>query len=35
MIASLRWKNLPTAMKYQNGINEILSGNKSEKVALF
>ncbi len=35
MVASLRWKNLPTAMKYQRGIEDIFSGNKSDTVALF
>jgi hypothetical protein len=35
LVASLRWKNLPTAMKYQVGIQDVLSGDKSDKVALF
>lgn len=35
LVASLRWKNLPTAMKYQQSITDSLQGNKSRKVAMF
>lgn len=35
LIASLRWKNLPTAMKYQQGIMDGLRGDKNQKVAMF
>jgi len=35
LVASLRWKNLPTAMKYQYGILDALKGDKSQRVALF
>jgi hypothetical protein len=35
LVASLRWKDLPTAMKYQQGILDGLRGNKSRKVAMF
>lgn len=35
LVASLRWKNLPTAMKYQQGILDALKGDTSRRVALF
>jgi hypothetical protein len=35
LVASLRWKNLPTAMKYQQGIMDGLRGDKNKNVALF
>lgn len=35
LIASLRWKNLPTTMKYQQGIVDALRGNKTERVGIF
>jgi len=35
LIASLRWKNLPTAMKYQQGILDGLRGDKLKTVAMF
>jgi hypothetical protein len=35
IIAALRWKNLPTAMKYQQGILDWLRGDKDKKVAMF
>jgi hypothetical protein len=35
LIASLRWKNLPTAMKYQQGITDVLRSDKSPTVAMF
>ncbi len=35
LIASIRWRNIPTAMKYQQGILDALRGDTSSKVALF
>ncbi len=35
LTASLRWKNLPTAMKYQQGILDGLRGDVTKKIALF
>lgn len=35
LVASIRWRNLPTAMKYQQSLNDTLRSDKSPKVAMF
>jgi len=35
LIASIRWNNLPTAMKYQQGMIDVLRSDKSPAVAMF